>query len=101
MFRYNFNKKNVDNAIKFLEKKGKTQPSFLKRFKGAVKDDHLYLDDKLVVAKEDAEDYLRKRVLSGRVPMSRVGLYYYLQTTNVVGITRAQIDKFLKLLSIY
>ena len=28
--------------------------------------------------------------------MSRDGLYYYLQTTNVVGPTRAQIDKFLK-----
>ena len=96
MFRYNFNKKNVDTAIKFLEKKGKTQPSFLKRFKGTVKEGKLYLDDKLVVAKEDAEEYLRKRVLSGRVPMSRDGLYYYLQTTNVVGVRRAQIDKFLK-----
>jgi len=96
MFRYNFNKKNVDTAIKFLEKKGKTEPSFLKRFKGSVKEGQLYLDDKLVVPKEDGEAYLRKRVLSGRVPMSRDGLYYYLQTTNVVGISRAQIDKFLK-----
>ena len=66
MFRYNFDKKNVDTAIKFLEKKGKTEPSFLKQFKGVVKEGHLYLDDKLVVAKEEAEDYLRKRVLSGR-----------------------------------
>ena len=73
MFRYNFNKKNVDTAIKFLEKKGKTEPSFLKRFKGTVKEGQLYLDDKLVVAKEDAEEYLRKRVLSGRVPMTRDG----------------------------
>ena len=57
MFRYNFNKKNVDNAIKFLEKKGKTEPSFLKRFKGSVKEGQLYLDDKLVVPTEDGEAY--------------------------------------------
>ena len=96
MFRYNFNKKNVDIAKQFLEGKGKTEPSFLKNFKGSIKDGQLYLDDKQVVPKEDGENYLRKRVLSGRVPMSRDGLYYYLQTTNVVGISRAQIDKFLK-----
>ena len=96
MFRYNFNKKNVDNAIKFLEGKGKIEPSFLKRFKGSIKEGQLHLDDKVVVPKEDAEDYLRKRVLSGRVPLTRDGLYYYLQSTNVVGIKRAQIDKFLK-----
>ena len=96
MFRYNFTKKNVDTAIKFLEKKGKTEPSFLKRYKGSLKEGKLYLDDKLVVPKEDGDKYLRERVLSGRVPMSRDGLYYYLQTTDVVGITRAQIDKFLK-----
>ena len=96
MFRYNFTKKNVEIAKQFLEGKGKTEPSFLKKFKGAIKENNLYLDDKRVIPKEEAEDYLRERVLSGRVPMSRDGLYYYLQTTNVVGITRAQIDKFLK-----
>ena len=96
MFRYNFNKKNVDNAKQFLEGKVKMEPSFLKRFKGTIKDGKLYLDNKLVVPTEDGEDYLRKRVLSGQVPMSRDGLYYYLKSTDVVGISRAQIDKFLK-----
>ncbi len=96
MFRYNFSKKNIETAKKFLQGKGKIEPSFLKRFKGTLKEDQLHLDGKQVVAKEDGEGYLRKLVLSGTVPMSRDGLYYHLQSNNVVGISRAQINTFLK-----
>jgi len=49
MWRYNLNQKNIDKAKKFLKGTNKTEPSFLKKFKGTIKKGHLYLDGKIVV----------------------------------------------------
>ena len=95
MWRYNFSQKNVDKAKKYLKGTIKTPPPFLKKFKGTLKKGNLYLNDKLVIPKESEENYIRKKVLSGRVPMSRDSLYYYLKQISV-GVSRASIDKFLK-----
>ena len=96
MFRYNFNEKNIAAAKKFLKKESDNEPSFLKKFKGTIKKDSLFLDDKRVIPREKIEYWLRKWVLSGKMPLTRDGLYYYIQSQNVVGIPRAAIDKFLK-----
>ncbi len=96
MFRYQFTKKNVNQAIKFLKGSEKKEPSFLKKFKGVVKNGLLYLDDKRVIPKEEVEEFLRKKVLGGKVPFSRDGLYYYLIKAGFAGVKRAQIDNFLK-----
>ena len=96
MFRYRFTKNNVDKAIKFLKGSEKKQPAFLKKYKGSVKDGNLFLDDARVIPKEEVESFLRKKVLTGKVPLSRDGLYYYLVKAKYAGVTRAQIDTFLK-----
>ena len=90
-WRYQFDQKTVDKAISSL-KKGDKGPPFLQRFKGTVKKNKLYLDDKLVIPREQVKDYLRDQLLSGTVPLSRDGLYYYL-SKNVVGVPRAMIDE--------
>ena len=96
MFRYRFTKNNVDKAIKFLKGSEKKQPAFLKKYKGSVKDGNLFLNDARVIPKEEVESFLRKKVLTGKVPLSRDGLYYYLVKAKYAGVTRAQIDTFLK-----
>jgi hypothetical protein len=53
------------------------------------------LDNKLVVPKDRVDTFLRNKVLKGEVPMTRDGLYYFL-SKSYAGISRAQIDKFLK-----
>ena len=95
MWRYNFSKKNVEKAKKKLNGSIQVGPSFLNKFKGSIKKGNLYLDDKLVIPKEKEVEFIRKKVLSGRVPMSRDSLYYYLNKISV-GVSRAAIDKFLK-----
>ena len=95
MWRYNLSRKNVDKAKRFLKGTLKTEPAILKKFKGTIKKGKLYLNDKLVIPKETEEDFIRSKVLSGRVPMSRDALYYYLNQISV-GVSRASIDTFLK-----
>lgn len=95
MFRYSFDKTEISKAKKFLKKETDKKPSFLNKFQGSIKKGNLYLENKLVIPKEDAEKFLRKKVLGGTVPLSRDGLYYFL-SKNFVGISRKMIDKFLK-----
>ena len=95
MNRYQFTEKSVEQAKKFIKTKSGVQPPFMKRFKGEIKKGNLYLDGKMVIPKEKVEEFLRKKMLSGRVPMSRDGLFYYLGRTTV-GASRAAIEKFLK-----
>ena len=95
LWRYNFSEKNVEKGKKFVRGINKTEPGFLKNRKGEIKKGKLYIDGLLVVPKEKQETYIRNKVLGGKVPMSRDGLYYYL-TKISVGVSRAAIDKFLK-----
>jgi hypothetical protein len=95
MFRYRFTTKNIERAKSFLKDGKGSQPSFLKKYKGSVQKGQLYLDNKRVVPPADVDKILRQKVLSGKVPMTRDGLYYFLSKT-WAGITRAKIDKFLK-----
>ena len=95
LWRYNFSEKNVEKGKKFVRGINKTEPSFLKGRKGEIKKTKLYIDGLLVVPKEKQETYIRNKVLGGKVPLSRDGLYYYLSKISV-GVSRAAIDKFLK-----
>ena len=95
LWRFNFTEKSIDKGKKFLKGTNKTEPSFLKGRKGEIKKGHLYVDGRLVVPKTKQETFIRNKVLSGKVPMSRDGLYYYLSKISV-GVSRAAIDKFLK-----
>jgi hypothetical protein len=93
--RYRFTEKTVTQAKNFLKGTAKTQPNFLKKFKGEVKKNRLFLDGKLVVPKEKVDAYLRNRIYKGRTPLSRDASYYAISRDSV-GISRAAIDKFLK-----
>ena len=95
MWRYTFTKKNIDAAKAFLESKTGKEPAFLKKYKGTVKSGTLYLDGKEVIDSTKAETLVRNKVLSGKVPLSRDGLYYFF-SKQTVGIRRAVIDNVLK-----
>ena len=96
MHRYNYSQENVTNAKKFILKKGDIEPSFLKKYKGTVKNGKLFLDDHEVIPRDKIETTLRNWVLSGEVPLTRDGLYYYIKSKQKVGIPRKLIDEFLK-----
>ena len=95
LWRFKFSEQNVEKGKKFIKGTNKTEPSFLKGRKGEIKKGNLYIDGLLVVPENKQETYLRNKVLGGKVPMSRDGLYYYLSKISV-GVSRAAIDKFLK-----
>ena len=92
---FNFSDKQIENGKKFLKGTIKTQPSYLKGRKGEIKKGNLFVNGRLVVPKSKQETFIRNKVLGGKVPMSRDGLYYYLSKISVGG-SRAAIDKFLK-----
>ena len=93
--RFRFTEKTVAQAKNFLKGHTKTEPNFLKRFKGEVKKNKLFLDGKLVVPKEKVTAYLRQRIYKGRTPLSRDAAFYAI-SKNVIGIGRAAIQTFLK-----
>ena len=95
MNRYNFTEKNVTAAKKFLKKTAKTEPSFLKRFKGTLVKGRLHLDGKVVIPKEKVEVYLRNRIYAAKTPLSRDAAFYWI-SKDTVGISRKAIDNFLK-----
>ena len=85
----------MEKGKKFVKGLLKTEPSFLKGRNGTIKNGKLYIDKKLVVPKSKQTNFIRNKVLAGKVPMSRDSLYYYLNLMSV-GVTRAAIDKYLK-----
>ena len=95
LWRYNFSDANINKGKKFIKGTIKTEPSYLKGRKGEIKKGNLFVDGRLVVPKSKQETFIRNKVLGGKVPMSRDGLYYYLSKISV-GVSRAAIDKFLK-----
>ena len=95
MNRYVFTEAKINKAKSFLNGTTKTAPSFVKKFKATVKEGKLLLDGKRVIPKEKVDTYLRTVVLSGKVPLARDSLFYYL-TRSIVGVSREAIQKFLK-----
>ena len=93
--RYKFNEATVAQAVKFLKGTGKRQPAFLKKFKGTLKEGKLHLDGKRVIPKEKVETYLRDRIYKGATPLSRDSAFYAIHM-DTVGVSRKQIDLFLK-----
>jgi len=93
--RYRFTDKTVSQAKNYLKGTAKTQPNFLKKFKGEVKKNRLFLDGRLVVPAEKVESYLRKRIYEATTPLSRDGAFYWIQKDSI-GVSRAKIDSFLK-----
>ena len=95
MHRYRFTKENVAAAKNFLKTGKGKKPSFLNKFTGTLKKGFLMLDNKQVILPEQVDKLLRKKVLDGKVPMTRDGLHYYLKQF-YAGVSRAKIDAFLK-----
>ena len=93
--RYKFTKATVTQGVKFLKGTAKRQPNYLKGRKGTLKDGKLHLDGKRVIPKEDVESYLRERIYKGATPLSRDSAFYAI-SRDVVGVSRAALDKFLK-----
>ena len=93
--RYKFSQKRIEQAKKYLKTKKGEQPSFLKVMKGSVKEGKLFLDDRLVVPKEKVETYLRNKILDGKTPLSRDAAHYWIMK-NTVGVSRSEVDAFLK-----
>jgi len=95
MNRYRFTKETVNRAKKFLKGTAKTQPDFLKKYKGEVKKNTLYLDGKKVITQDVVEPYLRKLIYKTSTPLTRDAAYYWI-SKSTIGISRAAIDAFLK-----
>ena len=93
--RFKFTKATITQGIKYLKGTAKRQPNYLKIRKGTLKDGKLYLDGKQVIAKDDVEDYLRKRIYKGGTPLSRDAAFYSI-SRDTTGVSRAALDKFLK-----
>ena len=95
MNRYIFTEKTITQAKNYLKGKSKTQPSFLKKYKGEVKGKYLYLEGKPVIQDGKEEAYLRNLILKGKTPLSRDSAYYNI-AKKVVNISRQKIQNFLK-----
>ena len=95
MNRFNFTEKKITAAKKFLKGDAKTEPSFLKRFKGTIVKGRLHLDGKQVIPKEKVEVYLRNRIYAAKTPLSRDAAFYWIQKDSV-GVSRKAVDNFLK-----
>ena len=99
MFRFNFSEKNIKHAIDFLKGKSKIQQNFLKGRTASVKNGKLFINNKEVIPTKKVTEFVREKILSGEVPLSRDSLYYYLQQ-KYINIPRASIDKLLKAQSV-
>jgi len=99
MFRYKFTDKKIFDAIKYIKEKKGTRPSFMSKFETTVRGGKLFVDSKEVIRTSAVNDFVRKKVLSGSVPLSRDALFYFLQQ-RFVNIPRAAIDKLLKAQSV-
>ena len=93
--RFRFTDSTVKQAKMYLKDGKGTQPAFLKRFKGHVKDGRLYLDDKMVVPRERVDSFLRNKIFAGKTPMSRDAAYYWIKQ-NTVGVSRSATETFLR-----
>ena len=93
--RYRFTNKTVDAAKDFLRGKTDKEPSFLKKYKGTVKKNRLFLDGKQVVPDEKVDAYLRRRIYDGKTPLSRDSAFYLIQKT-AINVSRKKINYFLK-----
>ena len=55
----------------------------------------MFLEDKEVVPKEQIDKYLREKIYDGTTPMTRDAAYHWLMK-NTAGLSRANIERFLK-----
>ena len=100
MNRYRISGHQIKKAKKFL-KDGKPRgvPGWATKHKDklSVKAGKLYYDDKLVVPREDVNDYLRKRLYDKNTDLqqSRDSAHYQVMK-DAVGVTRRSIMEFLK-----
>ena len=95
-------KADIAKAIKFVQtNKGHLDVApWVEKFKSQlkVKNKKLYFEDREIVAREDVDNYLRKRLYSKQddaIQMSRDAAHYQL-LKETVGITRRKLMDFLK-----
>ena len=101
MFRYKFPEADLKSAVKYLKtKKGRLQqkPWVLKYESDLkVKDGKIRYKDKEIIASENIDDYLRRRVCSkaADINTSRDSAFYQL-SKEVVGVSRRAIMEFFR-----
>ena len=93
--RYKFTEKTVTQAKNFLKGKAKKEAAFLKRFKGEIRGNKLFLDGREVIPDNKVDAYIRQRIYAGKTPMSRDSAFYRI-AKDVVNVSRKKIDDFLK-----
>ena len=95
MFRYRLTRAIITKIKEYLADNTKEKPSILSKHDGSIRKGKLFIGDKEAIAIEDSEKKIRDLVLSGKTPLSRDALFYFLSKT-YYGISRAAIDKVLR-----
>ena len=98
MNRFKLTRKSIEKAKKFL-KDNTPGPTWAVRFKEdlSVKNGKLLFKKAPIVAAEDVEDYLRKRLYDKNdLQMGRDACHYQIQQEGVIGVSRRKIMDFYK-----
>ena len=95
MFRYRITKDVLTKIREYLKDNTKKKPSILSKHTASVRNGTVFIDDKEAIAVEDNEKKVRELVLSGKTPLTRDALYYFL-SKKYYGISRSVIDKVLR-----
>jgi hypothetical protein len=93
--RFRFTEKSISQIKNYLKGKSKTEPNVLKKFKGEIKGNTLYIDDKRVIEKSNVDEYLRQKIYEGKTSLSRDGAFYLI-SKEVVGVPRKTVETFLR-----
>ena len=100
--RYTINRGDFPAAIKFMQGKAfkKDTPNWAVRNRQylQVVNGKLRYNDRVIIADEEIDSYLRNLVFGkkSKSPLSRDGMFKFIQSQNIAGISRRKIANFLK-----
>ena len=95
MNRYNFTDERIKALKKYVKKPEGRKPVLLNKHEATIQKGKLYLDGKQVIPKNKVEETLRRKILSGQIPLTRDAAFYWL-SKKYVGLSRKAVDDFLK-----
>ena len=78
MFRYRLTNTILTKIRDYLKDNTKEKPSILSKHTASIRNGKVFLGDKEAVPIEDSEKKVRDLVLSGKTPLSRDALFYFL-----------------------
>ena len=95
MNRYNFTEERIKALKSYVKKPEGRKPVVLNKHEATIQKGKLYLDGKQVIPKNKVEETLRRKILSGQIPLTRDAAFYWL-SKKYVGLSRKAVDDFLK-----